>query len=58
MKGHSNFFPSFGVIQDVLGLIEMGQNVVTIQVIDTALIPAHLSCVGNRKIAFSKIPES
>ena len=58
MKGHSNFLPCFGVIQDVLGLIKKGENVVTIQVFDTALIPAHPSCIGNRKVAFSKNPES
>ena len=58
MKGHSNFLPCFGVIQDVLGLIRMGQNVVTIQVFDTALIPAHPNYNRNRKVAFSKNPES
>ena len=58
MKRHSNFLPCFGVIQDVLGLIEMGKNVATIQVFDPALIPAQPSCIGNRKNAFSKNPES
>ena len=58
MKGHSNFLPCFGVIQDVLGLLEMGQNVVSIQVLDPALTPAHPSCIGNRKVAFSKHAES
>ena len=58
MKEHSNFLPCFGVIQDVLGLIKMGQNVVTIQVFDAALISAHPSCIGNRKVAFLKNPES
>ena len=56
MKGHSNFLPCFGVIQDVLGLIEMGQNAVTIQV--PSLIQNHLSCIGNRKVALYKNPES
>ena len=58
MKGHSNFLPCFGDIQDVLGLIDMGQNVVTIQVFGPALIPALPSCIGNRKVSFSKNPES
>ena len=58
MKGHSNFPPSFGDIQDVLGLIKMGQNVVTIQVFDIALIPAHPSFIETRNAAFSKNPES
>ena len=31
MKGHTNFLSCFVVIQDVLRLIEMGQNVVPIQ---------------------------
>ena len=57
MKGHSNFLPCFGDIQDLLGLIDMGQNVVTIQVFDSALIPGHPSCIGNRKVALSKNPE-
>ena len=47
-----------GVVLDVLGFIEMGQNVVTIQVFDTALIPAHPRCIGNRKVAISENPES
>ena len=58
MKGHSNFLPCFGVIQDVLGLLAMGQNVVPIQVFDPALVPAHPCSIGNRKVAFSKNPES
>ena len=52
MKGHSNFLPCFGVIQDVFGLIEVGQNIVTIQVFEPALIPAHPSCIGNRNFSF------
>ena len=58
MKGHSNFLLCFGVIQYVLGLIKMGQNAVTIHVFDTALTLAHPSCIGNRKFAFTKNPES
>ena len=37
MKGHFNFLPCFGIIQDVLGLIEVDQNGVNIQVLDAAL---------------------
>ena len=58
MKGHSNFLPCFEVNEDVLGLIEMVQNVVTIQVFDPALILAHPKCIGYKKVAFSKDPES
>ena len=58
MKEHPNFLPCFGVIQDVLGLIEMGQNVVIIQVFDPAFIPPHTSCIGNRKLAISKNAET
>ena len=57
MKENSNFLLCFGILQDVLALIKIGHNVVTIQVFDPALIPAHPSCIGNRKIAFSKNPE-
>ena len=53
MKGHTDFLPCFGVIKDVLGLIEMGQNVVIIQVFDPGLIPARNSCFGNRNVALS-----
>ena len=54
MNGHSNFLPCFGVIQEVLGLIEMGQNVVIIQVFDPELILVHTTCLGNREVALSK----
>ena len=52
MNGHSNFVPCFRVIQYVLGLPEMGQNVVSIQNFDPAFTPAHSSSIGNRKVAF------
>ena len=52
MKGHSNFLPCFGVIKDVLELIERGQNAVTIQVVDPAMIPAHLSSLETDKLLF------
>ena len=55
MKGHSNFLPCFRVIQDVLGLLE---NVISIHVFDPTLTPAHPSCIGKRKVAFSKHAES
>ena len=58
MKDYSNFLPCFGIIQDVLGLLEMGQDVVSIQVFDPALTPAHPSYIGDRKLAFSKHAES
>ena len=40
------------------GVDEMGQNVVIIQVLDPALIPAHPTSIVNRKVAFSKHTES
>ena len=52
MKGHSNFLPYFGVIQDVLGLLEIGQNVVP------GLTQTHPSCNGNSIVAFSIHAES
>ena len=59
MKGHSNFVPCFGIIQDVLVLIEKGQNAVSIQVVDPALIPAYpTSCIEKSKVALSKNTES
>ena len=54
MKGHSNFLPCFWVILDVLRLIEMGQNVVIIQVFDPASFTAHPSCIGNSRVALYK----
>ena len=52
------FSACFGVIQDVLGLLEMGQNVVSIHGFDPALTPVHPICIGNRKVAFSQHAES
>ena len=62
MKGcHTKFiekqFSFFVVIQDVLGLVDTGRRVVTIQMFDPAVIPAYFSCIRNRE-AYSKNPES
>ena len=57
MKEHSNIVSCFEVIQDVFGLIEMGQTVVIIQVFYPALIPAHTSCFRNRTKASFKNAE-
>ena len=58
MKGLSNFPPCFEVILYVMGLIEMGQNVVIIQVFDPALIPTIIRGFGSRKVHSSKNAES
>ena len=55
MKVYPNFLPFFWVIQDVLRMIEMGQNVVIIQVFDPALSPANPSCTGNSRVALYQI---
>ena len=62
MKVNSNFLLCFGVIQEVLGKIEISQNVMVIQVLCPALqcrvkylyyalIAAHSSSIGNRNVA-------
>ena len=58
MERHPNILPCFGVIQNDLGLNEMGQNVIIIQVFDPALIPAHHNCTKKPLRSSSKTNHS
>ena len=55
MKGQSKFLPCFEVIQDVLGLIDMGKKIIKMQVFGPAFIPVALETEKLLPIKIQKV---